>query len=603
MKNYAAISLAILITVLIAATNVKAGCGAAPANDNFASAVPLVLNQGTAAMTTNNVCATKEAGEPDHAEDTGGSSVWFKFTPTATKVIRINTTETTFDTLLAVYEGNGMNNLQVVGHNNDGRTSPGFGGASTVDLMLTAGTTYYIAVDGVNNSGVIEEGSFKIALLESDIPDQDNFISAYDLGVSNKGSIAGTNFNATIEPGEPAAMSANPNGKSVWYKWKANDSIAMSFEVTENFTSQIGIYSSVSGSPTINDIFKVAAGIDYTGFAANRYKATFFAEANRTYYIKIDWHTFGGSNSVGNFQLKYGLNRLTYSANFAIHHRTSLTVFRPSEGAWYTINNIDLPLPGFRYWGKSGDVPIAADFRGVGYSQLAAIRSENSKKIWYVATPEGVPYETIHWGIPSDKAVVGDFDRDGRADPTVIRNSANGYLWYVRQSRDDSMRIFNFGTTGDKPVLGDFDGDGFTEVAVVRNTQNGLMWYQIRSGFESGPTYSQSVAFQFGTTPDVPAVADFDGDGKTDVSVFRPSTGTWYIIRSSTGQLQITPFGASGDKPQPADYDGDGKADLALFRPSDGNWYFWMSGTNTQRVVHWGTTGDIPVSSLNTLSQ
>jgi hypothetical protein len=603
MKNYATISFAIIILALATATNAKAGCGVAPANDNLAAAIPLVLSGGTTSVTTNNICATKEVGEPNHAEDIGGSSVWFKFTPTVTKVIRINTTDTTFDTLLAVYAGNAVNDLQIVGHNNDGKTIPGFDGASTADLMLTAGTTYYIAVDGLNTSGVTEQGNFKIALLEYDAPDQDNFNSAYDLGYSFRGSIAGTNYNATIEPGEPDAMNANPNGKSVWYKWKSSDSIAMSFEVTDNFRSQIGIYTSVSGSPTINDIFKVAAGVDYTGFTGDRYKATFFAEANRTYYIKIDWHNIGGSESVGNFQMKFNLNRLPYSANFAIHHRTALAVFRPSEGAWYRINNINTPLPGMRLWGKSGDVPIAADFRGVGYSQLAAIRNENDKKIWYIATPEGVPYETIHWGIPSDKAVVGDFDRDGRADPTIIRNSANGYLWYVRRSRDDSMRIFNFGTTGDKPVLGDFDGDGLTEVSVVRNTQNGLMWYQIRSGFESGPNYSQTVAFQFGTTPDIPAVADFDGDGKTDVSVFRPSTGTWYIIRSGSGQLQITPFGASGDRPQPADYDGDGKADLALFRPSDGNWYFWMSGTNTQRVFHWGTPGDIPVSSLATLSQ
>jgi hypothetical protein len=152
-------------------------------------------------------------------------------------------------------------------------------------------------------------------------------------------------------------------------------------------------------------------------------------------------------------------------------------------------------------------------------------------------------------------------------------------------------------------VLGDFDGDGYTEVSVIRNAPNGLMWYQMRSGFEAGPNYSQTVAFQFGMATDVPAVADFDGDGTTDVAVFRPSTGTWYIQRSGSGQLQVTAFGAAGDKPQAADYDGDGKADLALFRPSDGNWYFWLSGSNTQRVIHWGTTGDIPVSSLNTLSQ
>ena len=604
MKNYASISLAIIILALAAATNVRAGCGVAPANDNLAAATTLVISGGTTAATTNNICATKEAGEPDHAENIGGSSVWFKLTPTATKVIRINTVDTTFDTVLAVYTGNSVDDLQVVGHNDEGRTVPGFDHASTVDLMMTAGTTYYIAVDGVNTSGVTEQGNFKIALLEEDAPFQDNFNSAYDLGISYKGSIAGTNFNATIEAGEPAAMNANPNGKSVWYKWKASDSIAMSFEVTDNFTSQIGIYSSVSGSPTINEIFKVTAGIDYTGFNSSRYKATFLAEANRTYYIKVDWHTIGGSNSVGNFQMKFHRNNMTYASNWGVHHRTGLTVFRPSEGAWYTRITVDSTLPGWRkYWGKNGDTAIAADFRGVGTSQFAAIRNENDKKIWYIGTPEGNPYGTFQWGLATDKAVVGDFDRDGRADPTVIRNSANGYLWYVRRSQDGSMRVFNFGTTGDKPVLGDFDGDGLTEVSVVRNTQNGLTWYQIRSDFEGGIIYTTTVAFQFGASPDVPAVADFDGDGKTDVAVFRPSTGTWYIVRSSTGQLQITQFGTSGDKPQPADYDADGKADLALFRPSDGTWYFWLSGTDTQESVHWGTSGDIPVATLHSLSQ
>src|SRR5688500_7036353 len=234
MKTYAYILLTIVL-VLATTNGVKAG-GGSPSNDNFAGAMPLVLSEGSIGVHTNNMNASEETGEPNHAEDPGGKSVWFKFTPLVTKVIRINVTENTFDTLLAVYTGSSVDDLQTVGHNNNGSANPAFGGASTVDLMLTAGTTYYIAVDGTYYEGNAVQGNFKIALLEFDSPIQDNFNSTYDLGYSYKGSIAGTNYNATIEANEPTAYtSANPNGKSVWYRWKSNDSFSVAFDVSENF--------------------------------------------------------------------------------------------------------------------------------------------------------------------------------------------------------------------------------------------------------------------------------------------------------------------------------------------------------------------------------
>ena len=63
-------------------------------------------------------------------------------------------------------------------------------------------------------------------------------------------------------------------------------------------------------------------------------------------------------------------------------------------------------------------------------------------------------------------------------------------------------------------------------------------------------------------------LADFDGDGNTDVSVYRPSNGRWYI--EGIGNFK---WGYAGDLPVPGDYDGDGTTDIAIFRPSNGKWY------------------------------
>lgn len=91
-------------------------------------------------------------------------------------------------------------------------------------------------------------------------------------------------------------------------------------------------------------------------------------------------------------------------------------------------------------------------------------------------------------------------------------------------------------------------------------------------------------------------VSDFDGDLKTDFSVYNQSTGDWIIEPSSTGIASTTHWGANGDIMQAGDYDGDGKSDVAVFRPSEGNWY--MNGsTSGFQAIHFGMVGDVPVAA------
>src|SRR5690606_16690292 len=161
--------------------------------------------------------------------------------------------------------------------------------------------------------------------------------------------------------------------------------------------------------------------------------------------------------------------------------------------------------------------------------------------------------------------------------------------WFRVGSTAGSMATMQVGIAGDIPVVGDFDGDGKGELAIFRPS-TGDWWYAA-----SGSGNAQR-ATHFGANGDIPAPADFDGDGKTDMAIFRPSTGVWYVLKSSDYSALIVPFGLSTDKVVPADYDGDGKADIAVFRPSTGIWYVLRS-TEGFLGLQWGTATDIPAAN------
>lgn len=133
----------------------------------------------------------------------------------------------------------------------------------------------------------------------------------------------------------------------------------------------------------------------------------------------------------------------------------------------------------------------------------------------------------------------------------------------------------------------DYDGDGKADVSVFRPWTGA--WYISRSLDNSFNGVS------FGQSGDQIAPADFDGDGRTDVAVFRPSNGSWYYLNSSNGQFTGVQFGQYGDIPVPGDFDGDGRADISVFRPSNGSWYRLNSSSGQFIGVQFGQSGDIPI--------
>ncbi len=132
----------------------------------------------------------------------------------------------------------------------------------------------------------------------------------------------------------------------------------------------------------------------------------------------------------------------------------------------------------------------------------------------------------------------------------------------------------------------DFDGDRKTDISVYDSSTG--VWTIDRTGAGTVSTV------QFGAGGDRPVGGDFDGDGKQDLAVYRPSSGMWFVLGSTAGFMAYQ-FGVSTDVPVPGDFDADGRTDFAVFRPSSGIWFVQQS-TLGFKAVQWGSAEDKPVA-------
>ncbi len=202
-------ALVALAIALICASSVDARTTAAPANDNFANAQSVTGQSGTA--TGSNVGATKESGEPNHAGNAGGASIWYRWVAPASGSATIDTSGSSFDTLLGVYTGSAVNQLTTIASNDDCCS----GRQSKVTFPAVSGTTYQIAVDGYNEA----TGSVTLHWNQAAAPANDLFANAQSVPGSS-GTATGSNVGATKEAGEPN-HAGNAGGASIWYRWVA----------------------------------------------------------------------------------------------------------------------------------------------------------------------------------------------------------------------------------------------------------------------------------------------------------------------------------------------------------------------------------------------
>lgn len=259
-------------------------------NDLFANRFPITGQ--TNVVSGLNISASKELGEPDHAGNVGGRSLWWSWVAPASGPVSITTQGSGFAALLAVYRGDSLAALNLLGEDQDTAGD----GSSSVAFMAEQGIEYQIAVDGFNDGSGAESGDVILSLQR--LPDgplraNDDFVNATPI-VAPFLDVKGSNFGATFETGE-LFHSGAVLGRSVWWSWIASaDGPVVISTAGSRFDTILNVYIGDS----LASLRLIAGNDDITPFDKQS-EVAFEAVAGQTYRIAVD----GYGDAMGSIAL------------------------------------------------------------------------------------------------------------------------------------------------------------------------------------------------------------------------------------------------------------------------------------------------------------